>query len=144
MAATSSRFPVPNASEIPPATSGGCPPGWRNCRGFQVDGLLFEGDDPGLEPLGVVRPADADLAPDLVAERLAEAGFETADLGGEPGGAGVGRQEVGLQGGPADRGATAAGYGGWLGWPPSSACSRVGCSATRWAHVMTPSWSWRP
>ncbi|MFJ2137123.1 IS3 family transposase [Streptomyces sp. NPDC087845] len=29
-------------------------------------------------------------------------------------------------------------------WPPSSTCSRVGCSATRWAHVMTPNWSWRP
>ena len=30
------------------------------------------------------------LPPDLLAEHLAEAGFEVADLGGEAGGAGVG------------------------------------------------------
>jgi len=63
---------------------------------LQVDRLLFEGGDPGLELLGVVGGADAHLAPDLLAERFAEALFEAADLGGEAGGAGVGSREVGL------------------------------------------------
>lgn len=55
---------------------------------FQVDRLLFEGGDPGLELLAVIGAADAHLAPDLLAECLAEALFEVADLGGEAGGAG--------------------------------------------------------
>lgn len=39
---------------------------------FQVGHLLFEGGDPGLEPLGVVRTADADLlAADARTARLA-------------------------------------------------------------------------
>ncbi|MEU8434740.1 hypothetical protein AB0F18_17835 [Streptomyces sp. NPDC029216] len=52
---------------------------------FQVDRLLFEGGDPSLELLGVIGAADARLAPDLLAECLAEALFEAADLGGEAG-----------------------------------------------------------
>uniref|UniRef100_UPI002F91AD5C hypothetical protein n=1 Tax=Streptomyces sp. NBC_01592 TaxID=2975889 RepID=UPI002F91AD5C len=56
---------------------------------FQVDRLLLKGGDPGLELLGVVGAADAHLAPDLLAERFADALFEAADLGDEAGGAGV-------------------------------------------------------
>lgn len=39
---------------------------------FQVDDLLFEGGDPGLELFGVVGASDAGLAPDLFAQDLAE------------------------------------------------------------------------
>ncbi|MEV7526710.1 hypothetical protein [Streptomyces sp. NPDC091371] len=38
---------------------------------LQADRLLCESDDPGLELLGVIGAADAHLAPDLLAERLA-------------------------------------------------------------------------
>ncbi|MFF3691103.1 hypothetical protein [Streptomyces sp. NPDC002187] len=71
---------------------------------FQVDDLLFEGGDPGLEPFGVAGAADAGLAPDLLAQDLAEAGFEAAGPGREaagPGreadGAGIGGDQVGLE-----------------------------------------------
>ena len=49
-----------------------------------------------LELADVIGLSEAGLAPDLLAERFAEALFEAADLGGEAGGAGVGSREVGL------------------------------------------------
>lgn len=63
---------------------------------LQVDHLLLEGGDPGLELLGVLGTADAGLAPDLLAQDLAEAAFEAASVGGEPGGSGVRGQQIGL------------------------------------------------
>lgn len=57
---------------------------------LQVDHLLFEGRDPGIELFGVVGSADAGLPPCLVTEYFAQPCFEAADLGGETRGAGVG------------------------------------------------------
>ncbi|MFD7003312.1 hypothetical protein ACFWA5_45480 [Streptomyces mirabilis] len=93
----SGRFSVELAHEIPDGRAGGVQLVALVLElELQIDNLLFEGGDAGFEPLCVDRPADADLAPDLFAQHLAEAVFEAADLGGEPGGAGIGRQEVGL------------------------------------------------
>ncbi|MGW2050921.1 hypothetical protein ACWCPF_38015 [Streptomyces sp. NPDC001858] len=49
-------------------------------RELQVDQLLFEGGDAGLELFGLVGAADAGLAPDLFAQDRAEAGFEAAGV----------------------------------------------------------------
>lgn len=38
--------------------------------------MPFVGGDPGIELFGVVRTTDTDLSPDLLAQRLAEAGFK--------------------------------------------------------------------
>jgi hypothetical protein len=57
---------------------------------LQVDDLLFAGGDSGLELFGAVGAADTGLAPDLLAQDLAEPAFEAPDLGGEAGSAGVG------------------------------------------------------
>ncbi|MEU9376485.1 hypothetical protein AB0D94_22295 [Streptomyces sp. NPDC048255] len=79
---------------------------------FQIDYLLFERGDAGLELFGVLGSADAGLAPDLLAQDLAEPRFEAAGVSGDAGGAGVGGEQAGLEGGPADGWPAAAGGGG--------------------------------
>ncbi|WEO92822.1 hypothetical protein A6P39_001095 [Streptomyces sp. FXJ1.172] len=93
-------------------------------REFQVDDLLFEGGDAGLELFGVVGAANAGLAPDLLAQDLAEAGFETPDVSGKAGGAGVSCRQAGLERRPADGWTPATGNRGRLGQPGRGSCDR--------------------
>ncbi|MFI6788839.1 hypothetical protein ACIBG4_16065 [Nonomuraea sp. NPDC050383] len=93
---------------------------------LHIDVALFQGGDAGFELVDVVASADPGLAADLLAEGLAEAFLQLADLCGEAGVAGVGGQQVGLERGAGDGRASAACGGGRLG--------RVGVDLGSWSY----------
>ena len=78
----------------------------------QVGGLLFEVGDFLVQGVDVGGRAEPGFAPGLLAERFGEAFFELPDAGGEPQGAFVGGEQVGLQGCAGDGRAGGAAGGG--------------------------------
>ena len=63
----------------------------------QVDGLLLEVGDLLAEGVDVGGSAESGLVPGLFAECFGQAFFQLADVGGEPDGAFVRGEQVGLQ-----------------------------------------------
>ena len=78
----------------------------------QVNDLLLQVGDLLVEGAGVGGGAEPGFAPGLLAECFGQAMLELLDAGGEPDGAFAGAGQVGLQGGPGDRGPGGFGGGG--------------------------------
>jgi hypothetical protein len=78
----------------------------------QVDGLLFKVGDLLAEGVDVCGGAEPGFVPGLIAECLGQALFEQLNAGGEPDGAFVSGEQVGLQGCSGDARAVAVAAGG--------------------------------
>ncbi|GGZ80067.1 hypothetical protein [Streptomyces bluensis] len=72
--------------------------------GRQVDVVLFQAGDLVLEFVDVGGGTQAGLAPDLLSQCLGQALLQLLDTRDEPGVAGLGVGELGLERGTADRG----------------------------------------
>ena len=80
-----------------------------------------------LELVDVVGGAEPGLAPGLFAEQLGQAVLELVGAGGHADAALLGGEQVGLQGGPADRGS-----GAWGGWAVGLSAAWICSSRSRW------------
>jgi hypothetical protein len=77
----------------------------------QVDDVLFEEHDLLFELVDVVGRAESGLAPGVLVEQFGQACLELLGSGGHASTAVLGGEQVGLQGGSADRGPTAGRLG---------------------------------